>query len=271
MSLEVQCIALPIKPDPLETELERTGRICQALDALENTREVRPDLSIVLGPEGFLMVDDHPISAASYQTLFENALDMFGNPAYADCLIVPGSLYYEDGDCIFHVSPCFLGGTKIACEILQQTFSQDRGIAQSRNAVFCRPHDWRVLGGSPAERVDHFRPETGVRIGIEIGEDHFAGHLWSAFSAFTDDLPDLQLVPSSGRKLTDGKNRIYGNTAAVRPGGLLFGCHGPHNDSQDSGAAQLFRALGDGMFQPLRPTTVLTGAGLVYRYPSTVL
>ncbi len=223
-------------------------------------------MKLFLAPAFYLCEPGALIDGNAYRDRYLQILAEISQPCFKHWLVIPGAAAYRENGDLFNAATAFLGGAEVSVSVLQQNFAPGGPLPQARNAVFHKPHDPRVRAGYPPHRVDHFRPETGLRLGLEIDNDHGDGLLWNAFADDPDDLPDLQLVTAYRSDLIDHRERILANTRAVKPGGLLFGCRTSFADNQP--VCRLYVYRGRGMYAPVRADTVLTGPGPVARYPS---
>lgn len=265
---KIQCWA-PLNPIVGLSWEDRLEGLELLLDSIRPGVAADDTLKLFLAPVLFLDEEDDSSSSEQFCRRYLQTRARFSHPRFRHWLIVPGTLHYEDDGEHYHRCPIFLGGTDIATSVLQQTFPHGCIGPQRKNAVYLRPHDHQVLRAHPILRMDDFRPETGLRLALEIGADHRDGLLWSAIAEDTSHLPDLQLVPDMENNLVDNQQRILGNTCALRPGGLLFSAglgrgslHGNHPP------CRLYVHQGLGMYAPIKPEQMLTAMGAVARFPT---
>lgn len=262
----VQCLA-PLDPLPVGEPEHRLETLLSWLETLTTCVAGNDVLKLFLAPASFLVAGSKPLSALRHHALCLNLREAFAVPTYRHWLLAPGSWHYEQPPRRVQGASLFLGGTQISAHVLQQR--SPRAKVRWHSAGASVPKE---PASHPAHRVDDFRPETGLRLGLEIADDHRDGLLWSAFRDAPEAWPDLQLVTDASECLRDGQHHIHANTCAVRDGGLIFTAGiSAQRPTSATPCAQLLRHEGRGLFAPVLPELLLTVCGAVARFPEQSL
>lgn len=127
----VQCVGLTLERCPQESASTRLDRILDVMRSLDPGDAMTVDLTLYLAPQGYLHSAQEPMDYQDFCRFFDYGLQQFRDPRFRSSLVIAGSLFYRDGSSLFHVALCFLGGTEIACQILQQTFRPIRGYRRT--------------------------------------------------------------------------------------------------------------------------------------------